>query len=181
MKALATGLATGLLFICLLTCSCSHYSLGTQGKLNFTSVYIEPVGNKSSLRQAQEIISEQLRSALEKDGRVTLVNSPQAADVTLTVTLSNFRRDVSAVRETDTGLASKFTLTLESVCALSDNRTHTVLFQNRHVSVEASSFTDKGIPAITGPGNQQQSEYNTVPILAQELADKVSHVVLDVW
>jgi len=181
MKALATGLATGLLFICLLTTSCSHYTLGTEGKLSFTSIYIEPVANKSSLPQAQEIISEKLRSVFEKDGRVTLVNSPQAADVTLTVILRNFRRDVSAVRETDTGLASKFTLTLESVCALSDNRTHSVLFQNRLVSVEASSFTDKGIPAIVGPGNQQQSEYNTVPVLAQELADKVSHVVLDVW
>jgi hypothetical protein len=181
MKAIATGLATSLLFICLLTTSCSHYSLGTEGKLTFTSIYIEPVGNKSSLKQAQAIVSEQLRSAFEKDGRVTLVNSPQAADVTLTVTLSRFHRDVSAVRETDTGLASKFTLTLDSVCALSDNRTHSVLFQNRHVSVEASSFTDNGIPALVGPGDQQQSEYNTLPILAQELADKVSHVVLDVW
>ena len=67
------------------------------------------------------------------------------------------------------------------MCALSDNRTHSVLFQNRLVEVQASAFTDNGIPALTGPGNQQQSEYNTVPILARKLADKVGHVVLDVW
>jgi hypothetical protein len=180
MKALV--LATGLLMLALcLNSGCAHYTLGTEGKLTFTTLFIEPVSNKSALTQSQEIISQQLRSSFEKDGRVTLVNSPQLADATLTVTLTNFRRDISAVRESDTGLASKFSLTLECVCALSDNKTHSVLFQNHSVSVEASSFSDNGIPAITGPGNQQQSEYNTVPILARELADKVSHLVLDVW
>ncbi|KAB2649517.1 MAG: LPS assembly lipoprotein LptE [Verrucomicrobiota bacterium] len=178
----ALAQATGLLILALcLTSGCAHYTLGTQGKLSFTTLYVEPVSNKSTLPQAQEILSQQLRDIFEKDGRVTLVNSPQIADATLTVTIKTYRRDVSAVRESDTGLASKFTLTLDSVCALSDNRTHSVLFQNRLVEVQASAFTDNGIPALTGPGNQQQSEYNTVPILARKLADKVGHVVLDVW
>jgi hypothetical protein len=37
------------------------------------------------------------------------------------------------------------------------------------------------VPASSAVGNQLQSEYNTLPLLAEQLADQVSHTVLDVW
>lgn len=151
---------------------CAHYHLGTTGKLTFSTIYIEPVANKSMLPQAQAIVSTQLGEVFSRDSRVTLVNSPEAADVTLKVVISDYHREVATVREDDTGLARKFTLTLIVLCTLRDNHEGKMLFENRRVSVHRDAFTD---------GGQLQSEYQTLPLLAAALADKVSHTVLDVW
>ncbi len=93
---------------------CAHYQLGTDaaGKLTFQTLYLEPVENKTLLPQARALLSTQLREAFARDGRVTLVNAPEAADATLAVTITSYRRDVQTVREGDTGLARKFNLTL---------------------------------------------------------------------
>lgn len=151
---------------------CSHYRLGTEGKLGFTTLYVEPVESKALLPQARAIVSTQLREALERDGRVQLVNSATGADATLQVTIRDYHRDVASVRENDTGLARKFTLTLGVTCTLHDNRGGKDLFTDRIVEVHRDAFTD---------GGQLQSEYQTLPLLAQTLADKVTHAVLDVW
>lgn len=152
--------------------ACGHYQLGTEGKLAFTTLYVAPVGNATMLPQAQAAVSTQLRETLGRDGRVTLVNEPAGADATLTVTLKDYHRDVRAVREDDTGLARKFALTLGAECTLHDNRGGRDLFAKRAVAVSRDAFTD---------GGQLQSEYQAVPLLADALAQKISHAVLDVW
>jgi hypothetical protein len=158
----------------LASAGCANYRLGTgaNGKLAFQTIYIEPVENKTLLPQARAIVSTQIREAFARDPRVTLVNSPDVADATLTVTITSYRRDVLTVREGDTGLARKFNLTLATQCTLSDRRTGKALFEKRPVEVQREVFTDSG---------QLQSEYQTLPILAEALAGKVAHAALDVW
>ncbi len=151
---------------------CSHYQLGTDAKLAFRTLYLEPVENKTLLPQARALLSTQLRETFARDGRVTLVNSPDTADATLAVTITAYRRDVLTVREGDTGLARKFNLTLTTACTLRDRRGNKALFENRPVETQRESFTDSG---------QLQSEYQTLPLLAESLARKISHAALDVW
>ena len=151
---------------------CAQYRLGTGAQPGFATLYIEPVRNQTLLPQAQAIVSTQLREAFIHDGRVTLVNSEAEADATLTVVLHDYHRVVTAVREDDTGLARKFALTLATECTLHDNRGGRDLFKNRPVSVNRDAFTD---------GGQLQSEYQTLPLLAEALGQKISHSVLDVW
>ena len=165
----------------ILLAGCSHYQLGTSGRLAFSTVYVEPVANRTRLPQAQAAVSAALRDALAKDGRVSLAPSRPAADATLSVVLSDYRRDVAAVREADTGLASKFTVTLTSLCTLRDNRTGRAYFENKPVAVERDIFTDNGQPWSPLTGDQLQAEYNNVPLLAQSLGGRVAHAVLDVW
>ena len=162
------------LFACalLLFAGCSHYQLGTGAKLAFQTLYIEPVANKTTLPQAREIVSTQLREAFARDGRVSLANSPEAADATLRVVLTDYHRDIATPREGDTGLARKFNLTLGVTCTLRDNRAGKNLFEHRPVSAQREAFTDSG---------QLQSEYQTLPLLAQTLADRITHAALDVW
>ena len=153
---------------------CAHYQLGTgaAGKLTFQTLYLEPVENKTLLPQARALLSTQLREAFARDGRVTLVNAPEAADATLAVTITSYRRDVQTVREGDTGLARKFNLTLATTATLRDRRADKALFENRPISVQREAFTDSG---------QLQSEHQTLPLLAESLAAKVTHAALDVW
>lgn len=163
---LASGLA-----VAFGVAACSHYQLGPGGTLGFHTLYVEPVANRTMLPQAREIVSTRLREAFARDGRVTLANTPAEADATLTVTIVDFHRDVAAVREGDTGLARKFDLTLGADCTLR-RRDGTVLFANRRIDVQREAYTDSG---------QLQSEYQTVPLLADSLAAKVTHAALDVW
>ena len=150
---------------------CAHYRLGTDAKLAFHTLYLEPVENKTLLPQARALVSTQLREAFARDGRVALANSSTDAEATLAVTITSYRRDVLTVREGDTGLARKFNLTLATTCTLRD-RSGRILFENRPVEVHREAFTDSG---------QLQSEYQTLPLLAESLADKVTHAALDVW
>lgn len=165
------------LFVFLILCGliagsgCSHYQLGTDAKLAFSSLYIAPAESKTLLPQARALITTQVREAFERDGRVTLVNSPESADATLHLTLRDYHREMASVLENDTGLARKFTLTL-NVAATLTQRNGQNLFTDRIVRVQRDAFTDLG---------QLQSEYQTLPLLAEALAKKVVHTVLDVW
>ena len=69
------------------------------------------------------------------------------------------------------GQTVSLTLTLEVACTLK-TRAGENLFTDRIVQVQRDAFTDRG---------QLQSEYQSVPLLAEALAKKVAHAVLDVW
>ena len=151
---------------------CANYRLGTGAEPSFSTLYIEPVESHAVLPQARAILATQLRDTFERDGRVTLASSPETADATLQVVIRDFERDVASVRESDTRLARKFTLTLATSCTLRDRRTGNTIFSDRIISTQRDAMTD---------GGQLQSEYQTIPLLAESLARKIQHAVLDVW
>ncbi len=151
--------------------ACSHYQLGTEGKLAFTTLYVEPVENETTVPQAQALLSTQIRETFSRDGRVVLVNSAAEADAVLHVVVKEFRRDVASVLEQDPGRARKFALVLGVDCTLRKN-SGDVLFSERRVEATRDAFTD---------GGQLQAEYQMLPLLADSLAQKISHAVLDVW
>lgn len=160
-------------FACLLLpwLGCSHYQLGAGGTPAFHTLYVAPVANKTMLPQAREIVTTRVREAFARDGRVALASSASEADATLTIVIMDYHRDVAAAREGDTGLARKFDLTLGVDCTLKQ-RDGKVLFQNRRINAQREAFTDSG---------QLQAEYQTLPLLAESLANKVTHTTLDVW
>jgi hypothetical protein len=167
----AAGVA-GLLLSVLFATGCANYQLGTGASPSFRTLYVEPVANTTMLPQSQPLLSTRLRESIARDGRVQLANSAAGAEATLTVVLNVYRREVAAVREGDTGLARKFNVTLGAVCTLRDNRSGKFIFENRAVTAVREVFTDSG---------QLQSEYQTLPLLAEALSLKVAHAALDVW
>jgi hypothetical protein len=162
---------------------CSNYRLGTGADPSFSTIYIEPTKNKTMVAQSQAVLSTFIREAFIRDGRVKVVDNSGDADATLEVTIVNYRRDNAANREDDVGLARKFTLHLRVSCRLRDNRTGRLLFDDRIVEVQREAFTDNGLGLVPfGVSNDQlQSEYNTLPLLATSLSEKLTHAVLDVW
>jgi hypothetical protein len=151
---------------------CAHYHLGTASRLAFATVYVAPVENHAMLPQAQSIFATEIREALLKDGRVSLVAGPETADVVLRVSLASYDRQMAAANPADTGLARKFVLNLHASCTLTDRRTGKPLFVNRAIQASRDAYTDSG---------QLQVEYQTLPLLASTLAEEVAHAVLDVW
>ena len=167
----------------LLAQGCADYRLGTGADPSFSTLYIAPAKIKTTLAQSQALLSTMIREAFVRDGRVTVVDSAADADATLEVTIVNYHRNNAANREDDVGLARKFTLHLQASCRLRDNRTGRLLFDGRIIEAQREAFTDNGLGSVPfGTSNDQlQSEYNTLPLLASSLSDKLTHAVLDVW
>lgn len=156
----------------LLLSGCSNYRLGTGGQLSFRTLYVAPVVNESNLPQAVAVVSTRLREEFLDDPRIILVNTPEDADATLTVSLVNYGR-VSQTRQTvDTGLSRKFDVTLDAEVTLRDNRDNKVIFENRKVQAIRQAYVDSG---------QLQAEYQNVPLLAETLAKRIRAAALDVW
>jgi hypothetical protein len=160
---------------------CTRYQLGTTGHLVFSTLYVKGVRNNTLAPQLSATTSNVLRDTFNRDGRVQLVNSPDDADATLEVTITGYSRAVAAVREQDTGLAGKFSITVTATCNLIDNRSHKNLFTGREVQIKRDVFTDNGNPHSSLVSDQLQSEYNTVPLIAELLAKKIVSAVTDVW
>jgi hypothetical protein len=156
----------------LLLSGCSNYRLGTGGQLSFRTLYVAPVVNESNLPQAVAIVSTRLREEFLNDPRIILVNTPEDADATLTVSLVNYSR-LSQTRQTvDTGLSRKFDVTLDAEATLRDNRDNKLIFENRKVQATRQAYVDSG---------QLQAEYQNVPLLAETLAKNIRAAALDIW
>lgn len=160
------------LAVCLAGVGCSHYHLGTEAKPGFSTLGIEPVTVKALIPQSAPIFSTQVREAFIRDGRVAVVDASAAPDATLSLVLKTYDREVATVRPGDTGLARKFIITVTAEATLRDNRAGKDLFTNRPLVLKRQLYTDSG---------QNQAEYQLLPLLAQDLAEKARHAVLDVW
>lgn len=156
----------------LLTAGCAGYRLGTGSQLEFSTLHVAPVQMKALVPQAQPILTSAIRDAFMKDGRLALVSHPAADGASLQVIVRDYRRDVATVRPGDTGLARKFIVTLTVEASLANPADGRIFFTGRVIEVKRDVFTDSG---------QQQAEYQILPLLAQDLADKLTHAVLDTW
>ncbi len=165
------GLA-GLICSLGLLAACANYQLGTGDKVKFSTLFIEPVKSTAAIPQAQVLITTQVREAFIRDGRVALVDSPDAAEAVLQITLTGYDRTVAVSQPTDTGLARRFDLALQAHAKLTDNRTKQVYFDQRPLTAKRGVFIDSGLVP---------SEYQTLPLLAEQLANETVHAVLDVW
>jgi hypothetical protein len=162
----------GLIAVLLAAPGCANYQLGTGSAPSFRSIYVEPVANHTLVPQSQAILSTRLREMFLRDARVRPVNSPAGADATLTVVITDYRREIATVREGDTGLARKFNVTMAATCTLRDNRSGQNVWEGRPVTAIREIFTDSG---------QLQSEYQVLPLLAEVLASRILHATLDTW
>ncbi len=165
-------LLAGCALLAFVATGCAHYRLGTAAHPDFTSIYIAPVRNDAGVPQATALVTTALRDAFLKDGRLSLAAHPTEADAVLTVVLTAYSRNVTTARAGDTGLARKFDLHLQANATLTDASGETVWFAERPLPVARQIFTDSG---------QLQAEYQTLPHLADEVADRAVHAVLDVW
>lgn len=172
LRMTGRGCLLGLLTISALGAGCANYQRGTGTTPKFSTLFVAPVTSVALLPQAQALVTTQLREALIRDGRVTLVNSAQAADAVLQVTLTSYDRAASVARSDDTGLARRFNVTLHAHATLTDNHTKQVYFTQRPLIAERGVFTDSGlVPA----------EYQALSLLVEQLAGEAVHAVLDTW
>lgn len=151
--------------------ACSHYQLGTPATLAFSSVFVAPAANASFAPQAGPLVTDRVRTALARDGRLTLASSASDAGARLQIRLVRFERAVLAASRDDTAIARKFGATLTAEITLID-RSGKILLDRREVKSTRDVFVDSGL---------QPTEFHTMPLLADALATEIAHAVLDTW
>jgi Lipopolysaccharide-assembly len=164
--------------------ACSHYRMGTGAEHPFETIFIPAVETYAVLPQATAIFTTQLRDAFIRDGRLRVVNTPEEADVILSVKLGAFRRERLTALPSDTGITRKFGLTLDATCTLTQTKGGKALFTDRPLHVERQIFTEDGsggTGATILSTQQVQAEYQIVPQLAEPLATQARGAVLDTW
>ena len=150
--------------------ACSHYRLGAPGTPLVQSVFVAPAANASFAPQAGPLVTDAVRLALARDGRIELATA-EAAAASLRIRLVRFERDVLAARQDDTALARKFAAKLTAEITLVD-RSGKTLIDRRTIEVARDVFVDSGL---------QPTEYQTMPLLAEALAKEIAHALLDTW
>lgn len=171
-------------FVALGICAgCKSYKLGHPAELPFKTIYIQPAKNDSFAPQAQALVSTQVREAVIRDGRVTLIADPDAADAVLTITLTEYTRNAAARRQDDTEVAQNFDLTLQAQLDLYDQRNGDYFFQGRELEARTTGYLNNPYLPQGTPNTQGliQSEYNAMPRLARELGRKAADELLSVW
>lgn len=169
--------------LALVLSGCKSYHLGNPSELSFQSIYVKPVQNDSYAPQAQALLSSQVREALIRDGRLRLVTSEGAADAVLFVTLTEYTRQTATRDSQDTTVGLDFDLTLQAEVALFDQMNGTYLFQERQLAERSNAFVNNPY-AASGPTRTQgflQAEYQAMPRITRDLAQKIANEVLSPW
>ncbi len=151
---------------------CGHYQLGSKSARDFHSIHVTVATTALPLPQSRALVTTELRNALSRDGRLTLADAPADADVVLKINLQNYRRNAVVGLATDTGLARRFDVVLTATATLTDQRSGKTIFADRQFTATRGVFTDSG---------QNQAEYETLPLLAADLAEKARQAILDTW
>lgn len=158
--------------LALIVSGCANYHLGTGAEPRFQTLHVTVVKSDVLLPQSVALVTTQVREAFIKDGRVRLVDSAAEADAELTLTLEEYHREQTVARTDDTGLARRYDVVLQARASLLDRRDKKIIFANQPLKVTRGVLTDSG---------QLQSEYQTLPLLADQLAERALHAVLDTW
>lgn len=168
---LAVGFGVGGSSVLWIT-GCAGYQLGTGATPKFATLFVAPVVTEALIPQARVELTTRVREAFIRDGRVRLVNSPDAADAVLEITVTGYDRAVAVSRPDDTGLARRFDITLQARATLLNNRAQAPWFTDRVLQARRGAMTDDGlVPAET----------QLLPILGETLAAEAVRAVLDTW
>jgi len=153
--------------------SCSHYRMGAAGPLPFDKLYVSVVKNQSYAAQVQAPVTEMLRQSLLQEGNLKLTEQADA-DVTLDVVLVDYTRATAATQQGNSLNAQSYTLVLSAKCTLVDNRSGKVYFKDRRVDASQVAY-------VQGGDSFSESEYQTIPKLARDLAQEIKNEVISTW
>ncbi len=151
--------------------SCTAYQLGRPAASVPSSVYLAPVVNRADVPQVRALLTDALREEFLRAGGWQL-QSENAAEARIEVTLVAFERSTAATSSTDTGRGVSFENRLVAEVTALGTKTGEVLL--RPFTIEASSLAliDPSLP---------DSEYQTLPALSAELAARIQDRLAYTW
>jgi hypothetical protein len=175
----------GILLLSFLVGCSGRYQWGNPGTLEFKTVHVLPIANESFAPQAHAVLAGQLRDFIIRDGRLRLVNSADAADALLEVTLVDYRRTGSTRDPSDTTRVLTTDLQLEASINLLKGDSNEAWFRNRTVTASSSVYSSNLFAAPGSVADLRQdtleAEFQEMPNLTRELARRIADEILNAW
>jgi hypothetical protein len=167
-------------FACLATLlllGCANYEW-SRPELPFKTLFVEAASNGSFVPQAQAPLSQQIRQAFIRDGRIKIVSNPKTADAVLKINLTKYDRDPAIRDNQDSEIARSFDLELTAQIALFDKKNNQYFFKKRTLSAQINSYSND---PVTGEDTFALAEHQALPRITNDLARKIADEVLSVW
>ncbi|BET67695.1 hypothetical protein ASA1KI_26130 [Opitutales bacterium ASA1] len=150
---------------------CIGYRFGSAPKPPFRSVHVAAPVNASFAPQSVALLGTVVRREIDRSADFRVADE-RRADAVLTITLRDLRRELSADRAGDTGLARKWRVTLTADCTLVDRNGGRTFFENRPVSAFDEIYTDSG---------QTTTEAQNMPVLMTRLGEAIARELASGW
>lgn len=168
-KNIVLGVATFALLILLAMSGCAHYQKGTGNKPAFHSISFAPVVNNSFAPQVHTLVSDAIFRSFARGGGIAIENE-EGADVTLHVTIDEFRKMIGATSSTDTGRARSLVISMQATVTLVDE-SGKVLY-SQPIQVTQDFYADSGLA---------RAESEAIPQLCDMLGEKIYRTVVSAW
>lgn len=154
----------------LLISGCAGYRLGSMLPPDIKTVYVPTFINKTTEPQLEVQTTQSLIEELQRDGSLRVVNQDQS-DVTLTVTLRNYRIDPVSYSSTQRTTAREYRIVLQAAIVMT-RRNGTVVVDNPNVIGEY---------VFQVSGDISSSKLTGLPLAAEDLAHNIVEKVVEYW
>ncbi len=159
------GLGLGLLIS-----GCAGYRLGSMLPPDIKTVYVPTFINKTSELQLEVQTTQSLIEELQRDGSLRVVNQDQA-DVTLTVTLRNYRIQPVSYRSTERTTAREYRILLQAAIVMTRG--------NGSVVVDNPNVTGEYVFQVAG--DISSSKLTGLPLASEDLAHNIVEKIVEYW
>lgn len=151
---------------------CASYQTGSPDALPYSSVSVSPPRNLSSLPQMEGPLNAAVRQAILQSGSLTLANESNA-DAILEITVIDVRREIAAVTSSDVGRGRKFELVANVDFSLKKPGDAGLFFiEKQPFSIKRDIYSDSGLV---------DSEYQAVPEISRQIAERLAELLVDRW
>jgi hypothetical protein len=158
-----------------LLAGCAGYRLGNvpyREMEGVKKIYVPVVKNKSYEPAIQVMVTNAILRRMDRDGTYTSGREKEA-DATLEVTVTELKRDPARSARNAQLVTEEYEIKLYATATLINHRTGQRLFKDRVFFGETNYFIPEN--------RQQEVERQSMPLAAEDLADKIVRSITEGW
>lgn len=164
-------LAGQLLLLAWFASGCLGYHAGPVTKRNFNSIAVPMFHNETLRPQLEAQISNAIIRRLQQDGSLRIEGEPRA-DVILHGTIFRYQRTALRTLHTDTGVPREYEIAITVRVEATDRRTGETVLRSTEVEGKSDVFIGE---------DQQSSEEQALPLVADDIAKRVAGLLVESW
>jgi hypothetical protein len=150
---------------------CAGYHIGPVTTTSFHSIAVPMFRNETPRPQLEAQISNAVIRRLQQDGSLR-IESRSRADVVLTGTVERYDRIALRSLHTDNGVPREFRISITVRVEATDRRTGETVLKSTEVEGTSDVFIGE---------DQTSSEYQALPLVADDIAKRVAGLIVESW
>jgi hypothetical protein len=150
---------------------CAGYRLGPTSGASYRSVAVVMFQNKTYHAQIEQQITSAIIRQLQSDGTLR-VESPAGADIILTGEVTQYRRQVLRSQPGDSNAPREYEINIDARIEARDRVTGKLVLGPKAVTGKAATFIGTDL---------QSAEEQALPLVAQDIAQKVVTLLAEKW